>query len=217
MILLKNNTGAIFQKTIAQKQTNQNLFSIDYCRRCSLASSPVRCSDVGEVHDRWMQLWVFLELHYEYMDKVNGILTLNSMILKLSTDFPHHSLNYYYSNLPQLTYWTLCILPYIHLFLLQILLQHSLGLWQRRPFCLHILCLHTPPMQFVPPQQSLFFLHLPPIGLQLTGSSGEAGSKWWGKSMLWPRSFFFILISFYLSNQRTYKCHTGYMIFYSFV
>ena len=54
--VVKNNTNAIFQKTIAQKQTNQNLFIIDYCRRCSLASSQVRCSDVGEVHDRRMQV-----------------------------------------------------------------------------------------------------------------------------------------------------------------
>ena len=50
--LLKNNTGAIFQKTIAQKQTNRNLFIIDHCRRCSLAPCHVRCSDVGKIHNR---------------------------------------------------------------------------------------------------------------------------------------------------------------------
>ena len=63
--LLKNNTGAIFQKTISQKQTKMNLFIMDHCRRCSLASSHVRCSDVGKFHNRWMQLWVFSELDYE--------------------------------------------------------------------------------------------------------------------------------------------------------
>ena len=59
------------------------IFIIDYCRRCSLASSQVWCLDVVEVHNRWMQLWVLSELHYKYKDNVNGILMLNSMIPKI--------------------------------------------------------------------------------------------------------------------------------------
>ena len=87
--MLKNNTNAIFQKTIAQKQTNRNSSIIDYCHRCSLASSQVRCSDVGEVHNRCMQLWLLSEWHYEYECKVNSILMLNKIIPKL---FPELSL-----------------------------------------------------------------------------------------------------------------------------
>ena len=71
--LLKNNTGAIFQKTIAQKQTNRNLFIIDHCHRCSLASSHVRCSDVGKIHNR-------SELYYQNINEVDSISMPNGMI-----------------------------------------------------------------------------------------------------------------------------------------
>ena len=72
----------LYFKSNFTKQTNWNLFIIDYCRRCSLASSKVRCLDVVEFHNRWMQLWVLSELHYKYKDNVNGILMLHGMISK---------------------------------------------------------------------------------------------------------------------------------------
>ena len=66
-------------------KTNKSEFIIiDYCRRWSLASSQVRCSDVGDVHNCWMQLWLFSEWHYEYKNKIGGVLMLNSM------DFSSH-------------------------------------------------------------------------------------------------------------------------------
>ena len=71
--LLKNNTGAIFQKTISQKQTNMNLFIMDHCRRCSLASSHVRCSDVGKIHNR-------SELYYKNKNEVDSISMPNSIL-----------------------------------------------------------------------------------------------------------------------------------------